>query len=298
MTDTTHRYSLRDLEKLTGIKGDTIRIWESRYGILKPEYTPTRRRSYSDSDLVHLLNVSLLYRHGSKISVIASLPHDEAARQAALLEAGSFEPDSFMDRLVIAMLHLDEAKVNETLLDSVIRIGFEDTFKSVVFPFLYRVGVMWHTGLVNSGTEHFISHIFRNRLILAADSISKPENASARRVLMYLPEDEYHELALLYYRYIIRKRGHRILYLGQSTPMSSVIEVARQWNPDLIITGIISGVAYPEPHKYIRELGTSLKGITILVAGLLADAATEPRIRNVKPFRNESDLLRHLKQHI
>jgi DNA-binding transcriptional MerR regulator len=295
MFDLMQSYSLSDLEKLTGIKSDTIRIWESRYGILKPQYTPTRRRFYSDSDLVHLLNVSLLYRHGSKISVIASFSRDEVAGKAAQLEAGSFEPDSFMDRLLIATLHLDEEKVNEVLLDSVISIGFEDTFKSVVFPFLYRVGVMWHTGLVNSGTEHFISHIFRNRLIQAADSISKPEKASARRVLMYLPENEFHELAILYYRYIIRKRGHRILYLGQSTPMGSVIEVARQWNPDLIITGIISGVAYPEPHEYIRELGSSLKGITILAAGMLAEAATGARVRNVKPLRNESDLSRHLR---
>ena len=64
-------YSIKDLEKLSGIKAHTIRIWEKRYGLIAPQRTSTNIRTYCDTELKKLLNVSLLNRHGFKISKIA-----------------------------------------------------------------------------------------------------------------------------------------------------------------------------------------------------------------------------------
>ena len=44
-------YSIKDLEKLCGIKAHTIRIWEQRYGLIKPKRTKTNIRYYMDADL-------------------------------------------------------------------------------------------------------------------------------------------------------------------------------------------------------------------------------------------------------
>ena len=64
-------YSIKDLEKLCGIKAHTLRIWEQRYSIVIPKRTPTNIRYYEDEDLKTLLNVSLLNKNGYKISKIA-----------------------------------------------------------------------------------------------------------------------------------------------------------------------------------------------------------------------------------
>jgi DNA-binding transcriptional MerR regulator len=64
-------YSIKDLEKVTGIKAHTIRIWEKRYEIVEPSRSDTNIRSYSDDDLRKLLNISLLNRNGIKISRLA-----------------------------------------------------------------------------------------------------------------------------------------------------------------------------------------------------------------------------------
>jgi len=44
-------YTIKDLEKLSGIKAHTIRMWEKRYGLLEPGRTGTNIRYYSDDDM-------------------------------------------------------------------------------------------------------------------------------------------------------------------------------------------------------------------------------------------------------
>ena len=71
------RYSIKDLEKITGIKAHTIRIWEKRYGIVEPSRTQTNIRYYSDEDLRHLMNVAILNKYGYKISNIQGMTSEE-----------------------------------------------------------------------------------------------------------------------------------------------------------------------------------------------------------------------------
>ncbi|HAB81264.1 MAG TPA: MerR family transcriptional regulator, partial [Flavobacteriaceae bacterium] len=70
-------FSIKDLENLSGIKAHTIRIWEKRYNLLSPERTQTNIRLYSLLSLQKLLNITLLYENGLKISRIAQLKNDE-----------------------------------------------------------------------------------------------------------------------------------------------------------------------------------------------------------------------------
>ena len=69
-------YTIKDLERLSGIKAHTIRIWEKRYNIIAPQRTATNIRNYCDSELKKLLNISLLNRKGLKISKLAQLSNE------------------------------------------------------------------------------------------------------------------------------------------------------------------------------------------------------------------------------
>ena len=70
-------FSIKNLENLYGIKAHTLRIWEKRYNLLEPDRTDTNIRRYSLESLKRLLNVTLLYNHGIKISKIAGLSDEE-----------------------------------------------------------------------------------------------------------------------------------------------------------------------------------------------------------------------------
>jgi DNA-binding transcriptional MerR regulator len=289
------RYTLNDLERLTGIKADTIRIWEQRYRLTTAHRTTTNRRWYSDEDLRRLINISTLNRSGVKISEIAAIPPEELELRTADLIKNDTGSDTLTDSLVVAMTRLDEAAVNEILLRSVISRGLNDTFTSVVFPFLHKVGVMWHTGFINVGDEHFISNIFRRKLIAAFDNLSPAIKPGSKRILLFLPENEYHEIGLLYYAYIVRNLGHQVLYLGQSTPLNVAFDVSEIWNPDIIITGALSGISVTEPDDFIMKAVKTFAGKKILFAGLLAETAANKKIRGVFPCRTDKDLKKLIK---
>jgi MerR family transcriptional regulator, light-induced transcriptional regulator len=284
------QYSLNDLERLTGIRSDTIRMWELRHGITSPKRTATNRRWYTGDDLRRLINISILNKTGIKISVISGMTPEVLAEKTAAVASLGTGIDILSDSLIIAMTNLDEAAVNEILLRSVISKGFEKTFSSLVFPFLHKVGVLWHTGSVNIGFEHFISNIFRRKLISAFDNLSPIITEKSKRIIMFLPENEYHELGLLYYAFIIRNLGHVVLYLGQATPTNAVIEVSETWNPEIIITGSLSGLSVKDTDEFILKLSHSFSDKKVLFAGSLADIVENKKIPGFFACRTENEL--------
>jgi len=284
------RYKLDDLERLTGIKSATIRIWERRYSIIKPHRTTTNRRWYDNDDLRCLINISVLYRAGIKISKIAQLSIPELEAKAALQTNDTYNTGTQIDSLILAMISYNENAVNEILLRAIINNGFEDTFTGVVFPFLRRVGMMWHTGSVNIGAEHFISNIFKRRLISAIDALPAASLPDRKRIIAYLPENELHEMGLLFYTYVIRKMGHEVMYLGQSTPFSTLIEVMEKWNADMLVTGVASGLAYSKPAEYLKNLSITFIKQRILVSGSLADVADKMGYPNIFAIRSVSEI--------
>lgn len=288
------RYTLIELERLTGILAPTIRVWERRYNIIKPKRTDTNRRWYDDEDLRRLINISLLYHSGIKISQIARFSKSELNEKAEFLTRDSFISDSHIKSLILAMLSFDSRTVNEILLKSIINNGFEETFSSVVFPFLRRVGIMWHTGSVDAAAEHFVSNIFRSKLIYALESLPQTNNPKSKRVVMFLPENELHEMGLLFYSFLIRKQGHEVLYLGQSTPFTALKEASGKWHPDVLVTGVSSDLSIAEPERYLNDLSSAFKSGKILVCGLFADQPVIKKFQNIYPVRSASDLKKHL----
>jgi DNA-binding transcriptional MerR regulator len=284
------RYSIRDLDKLSGIKAHTIRVWERRYGIVKPRRTVTNRRRYDDADLRRIINISILRRNGFKISEIAGFSDSVIEGKVSFLSKEVFNSDTQIDSLVMAMVNLNENDVNHLINRSMMNRGLEETMTSLVFPFLKRIGIMWQTGSVDPGTEHFLSNIFRKKLEASIDNLSPVIKQKSKRIILFLPENELHELGLLFFHYLVKKGGHESLYLGQSTPLSSVRSANERWSADIIITGLMSGFPDFKSDDYIKDLASSFKGQKILVAGELAKSAVKLKFRNVFPLNSAEDL--------
>lgn len=282
------QFSIKDLERLSGVKAHTLRVWERRYRIIEPARTETNRRRYTGSDLRRLINIAILLRNGFKISKVASLTDEEANEKAAELLA-AYEPGApAVDSLILAMFDLNTASINELIMRSVINGGLEECMEGLIFPFMNRIGAMWQTGTVDPGYEHFMTGIFRNRLISAIDSLPSP-GTNARRALLFLPENELHELPLLYFAWIAKKLGFEIMYLGQMTPLESVIKLCEKWNPQFLITGTAT-LLPDDPMKYLNNLSRAFPGRKILVSGTLAPVAAEAGMNNITAVRSSADL--------
>jgi MerR family transcriptional regulator, light-induced transcriptional regulator len=247
-------YSIKDLEKLTGIKAHTLRIWEKRYNLLEPKRTTTNIRFYDDEDLKRILNVALLNRNGIKISRIAELDEVEISDKISDLSIQHPDISNQIDNLVMSMIELDEKKFNKILHKSTFQLGFEDTVLHLIYPFFEKIGVLWQTGVVNPAQEHFVSNLIRQKLVAAIEKLNESENPEAKKFIMYLPEGEMHEISLLFYYYLAKKRGQTVIYLGQSVPFNDLATVAHIKPFDYIFTTFSSTFSGIDINEYLGKL--------------------------------------------
>jgi len=288
-------YSIRDLEKLSGIKAHTLRIWEKRYNLLKPERTDTNIRYYTNDDLRQILNVSLLNRHGVKISAIASMGVSEMAERISAISLEKTGADDLIESLIVTMIDMDERRFNDVLDAGIRRMGFERTIQETVFPFFRRIGILWQTGGINPAQEHFVSNLVRQKLIVAIDNLPVVTGDTAPRALLFLPENELHELGLLFYQYALRTRGIRTDYLGQTVPFDSLARIVDITKPRFLVSVVTNPFDEDDLSGLIKKLSRLAgKHGKVLLSGKAVVDRKEKLPANTFLFRDLAGLLQRI----
>ncbi len=273
-------YSIKDLETLSGVKAHTIRIWEKRYGIITPDRTDTNIRTYCDSDLKKLLNIALLNSHGLKISKISKLNEKDLGKEVEKIALTDTSYPTYIDRLVVAMVDLDRPKFEEMMRDGTEKLGFEEFCINVLYPFLQKVGVMWMANSINPAQEHFISSLIIQKMYVATDKLYTPESKKTKTVF-FLREGEMHEMGLLFYRYLMKKRGTETIYLGQSIPFEDLKFVVRAHQPEFLVTAFVATLEHDTLESYLKKLSQTFPKQKIIVSGYQISQYTGPLPQNV-----------------
>lgn len=263
-------FSIKDIEAVSGIKSHTLRIWEQRYGIIAPKRTDTNIRYYDDDDLKFIINISILNKQGMKISEIAKLSRDQI--NEAILKLTN-HPDtnsqnSQVKSLVSAMLSYDEYEFHKILTTSIIQQGIEHTMMNVVFPFLVEVGILWQVGSVHPANEHFATNIIKQKLYVAIDGNVGRFAENRKRFLLFLPEQEQHSIGLLFANYVLRSRGHDVLYLGQEVPLADLQDAFKNVKLDYILTQLTSSHLTIDKERFVSELTAHWPKAEVLLAGI------------------------------
>ena len=289
------KYSIKELENLSGIKAHTIRIWEKRYNIIKPERTDTNIRFYCDTELKRLLNIAILNRNGIKISNIAHLSDSELTEKVVNISGDPSNAENNIENMVIAMVDMNEARFERILSRYIMHEGFENAVIKIIFPFFEKIGLLWQTGSINPAHEHFVSNLFRQKLMVAIDNLTVTDNVSAKKFVLFLPENEYHELGLLFYYYLVKKSGKLVFYLGSSVPYTDVIETSKMVNADYLFTSITSSITGTKTSEYLNKLSQEFPFQTIFVTGLQVRSGLNNVPSNVHKISSPLDLNEFLK---
>ncbi|HKI87833.1 MAG TPA: MerR family transcriptional regulator, partial [Draconibacterium sp.] len=281
------------LEVLSGIKAHTIRIWEKRYDLLNPQRTETNIRFYTDDDLRKILNVSLLVRHGFKISKVARWS-DEKIREAILdlTHSGSSESD-YVDQLLMYMINFDDAGFTRVTNEVIDKMGMEEAISKVFFKLFVGIGTFWQVGSIFPAQEHFVTNIFRQKLIVEIDKLVM-SNEKRATILFYLPENEYHELSLLFYSYLAQKYGYHVIYLGQTVPFDDLKKIGTQIQIDYIFSAFIHSVEKEELENYLNELKKLFSHQKIFVTGGQIQHYNPQLPRIVKVIKDYHDFKKYL----
>lgn len=217
-------FSIKNLENLSGIKAHTLRIWEKRYNLLEPERTDTNIRRYSLDSLRKLLNITLLYNHGFKISKIASLNADEIPKLVRSIALKSNSEQVSINAFKLAMINFDYELFDSNYEEIQQHHDFEYIFMQIFMPLMKELGILWQTGAISPAHEHFITNLVKQKIHLQTESLqrSKAKHEDQPIFVLFLPENEIHELGILYLNFLILSKGYRTIFLGQSLQTSSL----------------------------------------------------------------------------
>jgi len=267
------KYSIADLESITGIKAHTIRIWEKRYSVIKPSRTSTNIRYYNNDDMRKMINIASLLKSGMKISKISQLNANEMAeeinRRLATSKIEDVIVESLITQIINAGLSFNEIAFDKAFSGSILRLGLVETYIKVIVPVLNRVGMLWSTDNMNPAQEHFISNLIRQKLFAAIDTLPHP-NSTYDKILLFLPDFEDHEIGLLMANYLLKQNNRPTIYLGRNVPLNNVIDAIRECKPNKLLFFIIQSRPDEFIVDYLNSLVKEFKNQKIYLAGNMA----------------------------
>lgn len=259
-------FTIKDLENLSGIKAHTIRIWEQRYTLFKPQRTDTNIRYYSNEELKTVLNIALLNKYGFKISHIDKMSHEELHEKLLSLEESKAQQERIVNDLIHFLIDLKLEQFENVLDNYILTKGIEKTITNILFPFLERIGILWLTNHINPAQEHLVTNIIRQKLIVGIETTHSHVIIN-KTILLFLPEDEHHELGLLFTYYLLKSRGLKILYLGSSVPLDDLDFVIKLKNPDIIYTHITSIANNFNFEKFLNKMHQKVPNKQVIISG-------------------------------
>lgn len=263
-------YSIKDLERISSMKAHTIRMWEQRYGLLEPERTDTNIRFYNDDQVKKLLNVCTLLDRGMKISHIGKLSKSEMAIEIDKIIQESFQGDVHVEAIVnqalIAVTTYHVALFNELFANAVKRLGLKKTYLKILYPLLVRTGLMWVKDDLLPSQEHFLSNLIRQKLFSAIDALPLAENPDQKWIL-FLNEEEDHEIGLLFAYYLIKQLGKDVVYLGARVPFRDLSAVISDCKPTHTYSFFTSNLFDNQAESLLGGLRTGFPDLHICISG-------------------------------
>lgn len=262
-------FSISELQKFSGIKAHTIRVWEQRYNALNPIRSEGNTRYYDNTQLRRLLNIVSLLESDYKVSELCSMSDEtifkllEGKQKGTLLSDESNE--YFISQLISAATSFDEIHFEKIFSNCMLRLGMKQTYTKVIYPMLNRIGLMWTTGAISPAYEHFSSNIIRQKLFSAIDSL--PPAKSKQSWLLFLPENEFHEIGLLFSHYLIRQSGKKVIYLGNNVPFETLISAVSDINPTHLLFFLVHHDKSEDSQDYLNELKKNFGKTKIHLSG-------------------------------
>jgi len=253
-------FSIKNLENISGIKAHTIRIWEKRYNLLQPERTDTNIRRYSLDSLRKLLNITLLYNHGIKISKIANLPEKEIPFLVREIALKSSSEQVSINAFKLSMVNFDITMFDATYDELMNKNDFSFIYLNIFVPLMRGLGILWQTGAISPSHEHFITNLIKQKIHIQTELMQRDSTPqiNASTFVLYLPENEIHELSILFLNYYVLNNGFKTIFLGQSIPTIS-LKTLLSYSPSLhFVTYVTVEPNREEINDYLAHFNKEL----------------------------------------
>lgn len=289
------RYSIDQFSGITGITKFVLRTWENRYGYLKAERTDTNIRVYTDDLVIRALNTNFLLNSGYKISKIAKLS-DKQVFEAVLdlkLKSNSNKAEYYINEMIIAALNFNSFKFDEVYNEGVKEFGLLDFYKQIILETLHKIGVLWLTNKVAPSQEHFLSEHIKQKIAVATDG-KFSKNNKGPSWLLFLPEGEFHEIGILFAKFLLVQLGYNVILLGANVPYGSLAQVSENVKIDNTLLFCVANSTKNNIDFTIKYLESNFKNISHYIISNDLSLDTSAIEADVKLFTDLDDFVKDI----
>jgi MerR family transcriptional regulator, light-induced transcriptional regulator len=252
---TEGKYTVNEVEERTGVPATTLRQWERRYGVPKPERSDSGYRLYSDHDLRDIRTIKAHVDDGVPASRAA-----EIVRRPGPALSGPRPLSAFRAALVDALVSLDEARAERVLAEAHAIHAVEDVVLDLMHHTIVDIGMLWHDGKIATTTEHFASCYLQGRLRQLM-ALSGQVRSGPSVIVACAPLDQ-HDLGAMMLAVMLRRSGFQVYYVGANTPVEDLATMAKALKPAAVM---ISASSVDAVHQLFHKR-EHLRGIAPVVA--------------------------------
>lgn len=282
------RFTIRDIEHLSGIKAHTLRIWEQRYTLFTPKRKESKHRYYDNEDLKILLRIAFLYHNGWKISRIAQLTPDQIVDEVNRTEIRPENFKVYILKLLDAAVDFDERKFVQVLDELINTMGLEACVAEVCYPFLQRVGLLWMTNNIIPAQEHFSSYLIQHKIIAQTDKL--PEvTVDSEGIILFTPDGEYHELPLLFINFLLKKNQWRTIYVGSNVKLQHLQKFESDKSISYLFLHVITNFSGLDIDDYLEKVCTTYPHKLIVASGSAIQQAQRSFL-NLMSLKSDDDI--------
>jgi MerR family transcriptional regulator, light-induced transcriptional regulator len=263
------KFTIHNIESLCNIKAHTLRVWEKRYHIMQPDRKKSKHRLYSNNDLKFLLRLSFLYHKGIKISKIASLSPEEFKQLTQKSNDTTEQYLLFINDLIDASIDFNENAFEAVFENAIKLVGLENTMRHIIYPYFEKIGLLWMNDAAIPAQEHFSSNIIRNKLIFAIDAIKKTAQSKGPTILLFSPEEEFHEIPLLFICFLLLQNNWKVTYFSTNVTRQMLEYYCTNKPVDYIYMHPITNLTRYNINQYTKQLLQALPHQQLLISGPL-----------------------------
>lgn len=305
-----YKFPIKVVSQMTGLSVHVIRAWEKRYNVVEPERTDTNRRLYSEEDIEKLRLLNEAVQNGHNIGGIANISIQELKsilhqeKRTALKgvsEELTSDVDSLLSSCIEAVKAYDRKELETILLKASSKLSQPALIENLVVPLVYKIGDLWHEGIIRVANEHLATASIRSFLANMIEQNEPSENAPI--IISATPRGQDHELGAMIVGVTAAPLGWKVIYLGPNLPVEEIAAVADSLEAKVVALSIV----YPGDDQQLKLDLHNLKRIlpqstSLIIGGRVASEYSDTideigaiYIKDTKQLRLELDSIRENK---
>jgi MerR family transcriptional regulator, light-induced transcriptional regulator len=253
-------FTIKDIEKLTGIKATTLHQWEKRFGFLSG-VNDAQQKKYNNDALCRLIRIALLFEAGGKIEQLAAMDDETLSMTVQKTDIAPAHYHLFILQLMAAGIHFESNKVVETLLEIKEKAGFENCVTKVCHPLLQRIASISSNKEKPTAVVPFLYFLINNFIISETNALTVSDGRNV--ILLFSPQQQQHQLQLFFIQYLFKKNGWNVLFLGSGISL----EMIKPFAGNLKISHVFIYAFVHLPDDYFEAVCSIFKTKKVIASG-------------------------------